>query len=194
MAANSSGVCSRPVSRIDCSSSFVFTRPTGAARFCAWSAATTSFAATPAAAIACGWSSTVSSRFWPPTSRTSATPGTARSSRETTSSASRVSAGTSIVSEVRVSETIGSSAGSNRVMIGSSISSGRSARFSLIASRMSCVASCRSFSKSKNTMNCASPSVAEAVVCLPSIPLMEKIASSIGSMISRSTVSGEAPG
>ena len=93
-----------------------------------------------------------------------------------------------------VNVTIGSWVGSKRVRIGSSISSGSSCRLALIASRMSCVASWRFFSKSKNTMNCASPSVAEAEVCFPSIPLIEKIASSTGSTISRSTVSGDAPG
>ncbi len=59
---------------------------------------------------------------------------------------------------------------------------------------MSWLASWMSFSKSKNTMNCASPSVELACVFDQSTPLMDENDSSIGSTISRSTVSGEAPG
>ena len=47
---------------------------------------------------------------------------------------------------------------------------------------------------SKKTVKLARPSVALDVVFFPSTPLMPKMASSIGSTISRSTVSGEAPG
>ncbi len=93
-----------------------------------------------------------------------------------------------------MSETIGSSEGSNRVSTGSSISCGRSLRFEEIASRMSCEARSTSFSKSKNTVKIARPSVELEVVCFPSIPWIAKIASSIGSTTSRSTVSGDAPG
>ncbi len=153
--ANSAGLASRPRSRIERSVSGPFTRPTGAARFWVCRAAATSPADTPAAARASGRSSTVSSRTCPPTIRTSATPCAARSSRFTTSSASRVSAGTGSEPDVSVSVTMGMSAGSNRVMIGSSISVGRSCRFALIASRTSCVICWGSLSKSKNTMNCA---------------------------------------
>ena len=179
---------------MDCSERKAFTRPTGAARFWACSAPTTSAAETPAAAMASGLSSTVSSRTCPPAMRTSATPCTARSSRFTSSSATRVSAGTGTVSEVSVSVTMGRSAGSKREMTGSSISRGSSWRLALIASRTSCDACCTSFSNSKKTMNCAYPSIAEAMVRFPSMPLMEKSASSMGSITSRSTVSGEAPG
>ena len=59
---------------------------------------------------------------------------------------------------------------------------------------MSCDASWMSFSKSKKTTNCASPSVALAWVRDQSTPLIVEKLSSIGSTISRSTVSGEAPG
>ncbi len=144
--AKSSGVSSRPFRRMVCSSSFPVMRPTGAARFCAWSACTTCSTLNPAAWSAAGLSSTVSSRSMPPTTVTCATPGTERSSRTTVGSAMRESCVAGSVSEVSVSETMGMSAGSNRVRMGSSISFGRSARLLEMASRMSCEACWMSFS------------------------------------------------
>src|SRR5690606_2599795 len=57
---------------------------------------------------------------------------------------------------------------------------------------MSCVASCRSFSNTNSTMIVAKPSTAVDVIL--STPLIEEIASSIGSITSCSTTSGEDPG
>ena len=149
----------------------------------------------PAACMSAGRISTVSSRSSPPTTLTCATPGTVRRSRTIIGSAMRVSVGRRRSrDEVRARESTDCCEGSNRVSTGSSISVGRSARWVEMASRMSCDASWTSFSKSKNTVNCARPSVALAWVLAQSSPLMEENASSIGSTISRSTVSGEAPG
>ena len=126
------------MSRIERSSSAPFTRPTGAARFCSWSACTTCATLTSAACSRCGSTSTVSSRSTLPKICTSATPGIARSSRVIPGSASRVSsAGDSTVDEIAI-ETIGRSVSLNFWMIGSFISVGRSARIAEIASRMSC--------------------------------------------------------
>ena len=144
--------------------------------------------------MSAGRISTVSSRSSPPTTLTWATPGTVRRSRTIIGSAMRVRVGVGISADVSASESTDCCEGSNRVSTGSSISVGRSARWVEMASRMSCEASWMSFSKSKNTVNCARPSVALAWVLAQSTPLMEENASSIGSTISRSTVSGEAPG
>jgi hypothetical protein len=103
-----------------------------------------------------------------------------------------VSSGERIACDDRVSETIGWSFGSKRVRIGSSISCGRSARICDTASRMSCVACCRSFSKLNSTRMVPKPSSDCEVT--RSTPLIPAIASSIGSTTSRSTMSGEAPG
>jgi hypothetical protein len=97
-------------------------------------------------------------------------------------------------SEVSVIVTMGCSDGSNRVNTGSSISVGRSARFVEIASRMSCEACWIGFSKSKKIVHEASPSVPKQVDFSPSTPLMLKMASSTGSIISRVTSDGDAPG
>ena len=83
----------------------------------------------------------------PPTTRTSATPLMPRSCRVTPGSTIRVSSGPVSVCDVSASWTIGKSLGSNRVRIGSFISEGRSLRICEMPSRMSCVASCRSFEK-----------------------------------------------
>ncbi len=99
-----------------------------------------------------------------------------------------------MVEDVSASESTGACEGSNRVSTGSFISVGRSSRLVEMASRMSCEACWMSFSKSKKTMNVARPSVALAWVFSQSSPLMDEKDSSTGSMISRSTVSGEAPG
>ena len=86
-----------------------FTRPTGAARFCACSACTTCATLTFAACSLCGSTSTVSSRSTLPKICTSATPGIARSSRVMPGSASRVSsAGDSTVDDI-ATDTIGRS-------------------------------------------------------------------------------------
>ncbi len=97
--AKSSGVSSRPLSRMARSSSAPLSRPTGAARFCASSACTTSATLTPAACRSAGRSSTVSSRSRPPTTLTCATPGTVRSSRTIIGSAMRVSVAVGISAE-----------------------------------------------------------------------------------------------
>ena len=57
---------------------------------------------------------------------------------------------------------------------------------------MSCVASCRFFANSNSTM--MTPKLSSDDEAIFSTPLMPEIASSIGSITSRSTVSGEAPG
>jgi hypothetical protein len=192
--AKSAGVSSRPLSRMARSSSAPLSRPTGAARFCASSAWTTWATLIPAACMSAGRTCTVSSRSSPPTTVTCATPGTVRRSRTIMGSASRVRTAVGTCAEVRASESTDCCEGSNRVRTGSSISVGRSARWVEIASRMSCEASWTSFSKSKKTTNWARPSVALACVRDQSTPLIVEKASSIGSTISRSTVSGEAPG
>jgi hypothetical protein len=74
------------------------------------------------------------------------TPGIPRISRVIIGSTTRVSSAGDIVEELTAICTIGKSFGLNRLMIGSSISGGRSFRIALIPSRMSCVASFRSFS------------------------------------------------
>jgi hypothetical protein len=94
--------------------------------------------------------------------------------------------------DVSVSDTIGRSAGSNLVRIGSSISGGSSFRIAEISSRISCVACCSSFSKTNWTITV--PKLSSEDELIWSTPLMPEMASSIRSMTSRSTVSGEAPG
>ena len=160
--------------------------------FCACSAPTTCATVIPAASIAPGRISTVSSRSTPPTTVASATPGIPRSARVTPGSARRVRAGASSVLEFSESCTIGWSAGSNRVSTGSFISTGRSERMELILSRMSCDASCRSFSKTKKTVTFAKPSCAAPE--MRSTPEIPATASSTRSSTSRSTTSGDAPG
>ena len=59
-------------------------------------------------------------------------------------------------------------------------------------SRMSCVASCRSLAKMNSTV--MTPKLSSALLWIFLTPLIAEICSSIGSMTSRSTVSGEAPG
>ena len=76
--------------------------------------------------------------------------------------------------------------------IGSSISGGRSLRMPEISSRISCVACCGSFSKTNSTMML--PKLSSELDRIRSTPLMPEITSSIGSMTSRSTTSGDAPG
>ncbi len=189
---NSRGDSNRPRRRMVRSSKSPVSRPTGAARFCDCSAITTCPTPIPAACSASGRSSTVSSRSSAPTTFTCATPPMPRSSRVRPGSAMRLSSGASIRAEESARETIGRSLGSKRVRIGSSISRGRSPRIPEIASRMSCVACCRSLSKSKMTMIDAK--LSSACELMSSTPEMLEIASSMGSTISRSTPSGEAPG
>ena len=59
-------------------------------------------------------------------------------------------------------------------------------------SRMSCVASWRSLAKTNSTV--ITPKLSSALLWIFLTPLIAEICSSIGSMTSRSTVSGEAPG
>ena len=167
-------------------------RPTGTARFCDCNAPTTCATVMPAASIAAGLISTVSSRSMPPTTVASATPGMPRSKRVTPGSAMRVSEAAGSVDELSDNCTIGWSAGSKRVSTGSFISNGRSERMELILSRMSCDACCRSFSKRKKTVTLAKPSCAAPE--MRSTPEMPLTASSTRSSTSRSTTSGEAPG
>ena len=96
------------------------------------------------------------------------------------------------VFDVSASGTIGKSFGSKRVRIGSSISGGRSLRICEMASRMSCVASCRFFAKWNSTV--MTPKLSSELDWIFLTPLIAEICSSIGSTTSRSTVSGEAPG
>jgi hypothetical protein len=70
-------------------------------------------------------------------------------------SAIRVSCAGVYASDASVSDTIGRSAGSNRLRIGSFISTGRSIRMDEIASRMSWVACEMSFSNTNTTTICA---------------------------------------
>ncbi len=194
IASKSRGSSSRPCRRMVRSECSPMRVPTGAARFWARSASTTCPTPMPAASSAEGRSSTVSSGSSPPTTVACATPCTERSSPTMPGSAIRVRSAAERVCEVSARVTIGASAGSKRVMTGSSISCGRSWRFEEIASRISCEACCRSLPYSKVTVNCASPSIAVDRVCEGSRPLMAKKASSSGSTSSRSTVSGSAPG
>ena len=90
------------------------------------------------------------------------------------------------------SETIGRSVSLNFRMIGSFISFGKSTRLAEIASRRSCVASIRSLPNWNSTMMKPKPSYALPYTCFT--PLMDAICSSIGSRISFSTPSGDAPG
>ncbi len=136
----SAGVSRRPRRRMLRSSCGVFSRPTGAARFCARRALTTWPTLVCAACSASGLSSTASARCSPPTTDTCATPGSERSSRATVGSASRVSAAVDKDSEVRVRETTGWFDGSKRVSTGSSSSTGSFDRTPEMASRMSCEA------------------------------------------------------
>ena len=78
----------------------------------------------PAARMASGLISTVSSRFTPPTTFASATPGMERNSFVMPGSASRVRLGASSELELREICTIGWSCGSKRERIGSLISAG----------------------------------------------------------------------
>ena len=188
----SAGVARRPRSRMVRSSSWPSSRPTGAERFCACSAPTTWATPTPAACSALGRSSTVSSRSTPPTTVAWATPAMPRSRRTIPGSAISVSAGPDSFGDDSTSETTGRSAGSKRVSTGSSISGGRSLRTALISSRICWVASCRSFSYANWTMNTAKLSSADDWIC--DTPLMPEMTSSTGSMTSRSTFSGAAPG
>jgi hypothetical protein len=87
---------------------------------------------------------------------------------------------------------IGRSAGSNCVRIGSFISVGNSLRISPILSRISWLANRGSFEKSNSTIMLAK--LSSEFDRIRSTPLMPEIASSIGSMTSRSTTSGDAPG
>ncbi len=192
MRAKSAGVSSRPSRRMVRSSSVPLSRPTGAARFCVCSACTTSPTPMPAACRACGLSAMVISRSMPPTTRTSATPVTPRNCRVRPGSAIRVRSPPVSVLDASVSCTIGKSFGSNLVRIGSSISGGRSLRICEMPSRMSCVASCRSLAKMNSTV--ITPKLSSALLWIFLTPLIAEICSSIGSMTSRSTVSGEAPG
>ena len=61
-----------------------------------------------------------------------------------------------------------------------------------ILSRISCVATRGSFAKTNSTMML--PKLSSELERIRSMPLMPEIASSIGSMTSRSTTSGDAPG
>ena len=188
----SSGVCKRPCRRMVRSSSALVTRPTGTARLPACSAAVTCGTLTPAACNRCGSRLTVSSRFTPPDTCTSATPAIERSSRVMPGSAICVSCAGVSDAEYSDNVTIGASVGLNFLRIGSSISCGKSWRFVLMASRMSCVASERSFEYTNCVTICAKPSRASPLIDLT--PEMLWIASSIGSSTSRSTCSGDAPG
>ena len=115
-----------------------------------------------------------------------------RSSRVMVGSASRVSSAWLNVTDVKASDTIGRSVSLNFLMIGSFISVGRSARLAEMASRRSCVASARSLENSNSTMIWPKPSYALPFTCFT--PLIDAICSSIGSRISFSTPSGDAPG
>jgi hypothetical protein len=138
--------------RIERSSIAPVTRPTGAARFWSCNACATCATLTPDACSLLGTSSTVSSRTTLPLTATSATPGIERSSRVIVGSARRVSSACESTVLVSARETIGRSVSLNFWMIGSFISTGRSARFADTASRRSCVAPIRSLPNWNSTM------------------------------------------
>ena len=94
--------------------------------------------------------------------------------------------------EVSASVTIGKSLGSKRLRIGSSISSGSSLRISEILSRISWTASAGSLPNSNSAM--ITPKLSSDCESIFFSPLMLEMPSSIGSIRSRSTWSGEAPG
>jgi hypothetical protein len=106
----------------------------------------------PVAASSCGLTAIVISRLVPPTTLTEATPGIDDSSRWICCSASSVRSTGARSSDASTSDTIGKSEALNRDRIGSSISVGRSARFSEILSRTSWVASWMFRPKRKKTM------------------------------------------
>ena len=176
---------SRPLRRIVRSSSTPVMLPTGTARFCCSSAATTSVTLMLFACSAAGRNSTIISRFTPPVTSTFATPAMARSCRVTPGSASSVSCGAVSSLEDIASCTTGRSVGLNFCRIGSFISAGRSLRFRFTASRISVVASCMFLPNLKNVTTEANPS--RASPCTLSTPGMPLIASSTWSSTSRST-------
>ena len=147
----SSPVSSRPRRRMVRSSSGPVRRPTGAARLWVATACTTCGMPSPTAARSRGLTATVISRLVPPTTLTDATPGIEPSSRLTRCSASSVMSTGSSVSEASTIDTIGKSEILNRDSTGSSSSVGRSARFSEILSRRSCVACWMSVPKLNHT-------------------------------------------
>ena len=126
----SAGESRRPLRRIVRSSSCPSRRPTGAARFCDLQRLHhLPDARRRRPADRAGRISTASSRSMAPTTFTSATPGMPRSRRVMSGSAMPRQLGAASAScDDSVSETIGRSAGSNCVRIGSSISGGRSLR------------------------------------------------------------------
>ncbi len=160
-------------------------RPTGTARFCDCSAITTCPTLTPAVCIAVGSTSTVISRSTAPATVTSATSLMPRSALVIPGSAICVSCAPVRWSDVSASVTIGKSFGSNRLRIGSSISSGSSLRISEILSRISCSASAGSFPNSNSAM--ITPKLSSDCESIFLSPLMLEMPSSIGSIRSRST-------
>ena len=146
----------------------------------------------PAACSASGLIWTVSSRSTLPGTSTTATPGIERNSRVMPGSARRVSSPGVSVFDDSANDTIGRSVSLNFLMIGSSISAGRSCRIPEMASRMSCVASASGLSNRNSTNTVAKPSSAVPLTFFT--PAMDEMASSTGSRISFSTPSGDAPG
>ena len=96
------------------------------------------------------------------------------------------------VSEVTASEMMGSALGSNRRIVGVSALSGRLASIWEILSRTSCAAVSEETSRSKIIRTMAEPDM--AVDWMVSSPAIVFTWFSMGSMMSLSTASGEAPG
>jgi hypothetical protein len=146
----------------------------------------------PKAAIRSGSSRTSSWRETPPTTEALPTPSMTEKRFAITSSASTLRSPGAIMSELTATEMIGSSPGSKRSTVGSSAPSGKTAATAPILSRTSCTAVAEAISMSKIITIKASP--ARAVERISSTPLMVFTDSSIGSITSPSTASGDAPG
>ncbi len=189
---NSAGDSMRPTSRMLWSSSLPRTLPTGAVAFWLRSAFTTSVTDTPNSRSFSARSSTESSRRSEPLTLTTATPGMARKRSASWSSARcEMSAWLCSVAD-SASCMMGCADGSTRCSTGSRISIGSLWRTVPIALRTSSAASIMFLSNLKTiTMRAW---LSPAVERTSSTPEMLCSARSMRLTISRSTVSGEAPG
>ena len=152
---NSAGDSMRPTSRMLCSSSAPFTRPTGAVVFCIRSALTTSVTDMLYSRSFSARSSTESSRRSAPFTFTTATPSIARNRSARTSSARREISACVCPDEESASCMMGCAEGSMRRRIGSRISTGSLWRTEAMAFRISSEASTMFFLKLKMMTICA---------------------------------------
>ena len=155
MSLNSRGDSMRPTRRMLCSSSWPFTRPTGAVVFCARSAFTTSVTDTLNSRSFSARSSTESSRRSAPFTLTVATPSMERKRSARTSSVNREISACFWTVEETASCMIGCADGSILCRIGSRISMGSLWRTAAMALRISSAASLMFFLKLKMMTTCA---------------------------------------